>query len=270
MVLRSRWASARRDLLTSVAMPALVAVACAAMLALAAADLDGGRGWLVALLVTAAGPPVGFGWWLARSGVLDPAAWLRVAFLVAAVQLVIAVIPCVGVTANAASGAGPAMAGVLFGLTWVCAAVSVVAARRAHQVLLSPIVPELGATAFRLTLGVRFAITAPALISAHLGVDVDRVEWTARLHRGRNIGPHVHAGVWFADLRQVVPVVLPAQPALHPWLTLPGGTPLYAQPGPALLLRSTHGQWMVPVHDAIVLADVIHRRWRAWGQRSGA
>jgi hypothetical protein len=260
VVLRSRWASARRYLLTSLAMPGLVGVACAVMLALAAADIDGGQGWLALLLLTAAAPPLVFGWWIRRTGVLDPAAWLRVAFLVAGVQLLIGVIPCLGVAATAAPGAEPVV-GVLFGLTWVCAAVSVVAARRAQQALLSPIVPELGATALRLTVGLRFAITAPALISAHFRIDVDRVEWTARLHRGRGIGPYVHAGVRFADLHQVVPIVLPDQPALHLWLTLPNGTPLYAQPGPALLLRSTHGQWMVPVHDPIVLAAVIHRRW---------
>ncbi|MPZ86248.1 MAG: hypothetical protein GEV28_40115 [Actinophytocola sp.] len=265
-VLRPRWQNARRHLLLSVTMPCLVVVLCAAMLGLTAGGPDGFLSWATILLLGALAPAVVFLWWIGRDGILEPAAWLRVTFVVSGTQLLVGVIPCLGVAINATSGAARVVAGGLFVLTWVCGAVCGMAARRAHQTLLAPIIPELGATAFRLTVAVRFAITAPALISAHLEIGADHLGLTARLHRGRSTGPRVDTAIGFADLRQITPIVLAGEPELRPWLTLPNGTVLYAQPGPALLLGSASGPRMVPVHDAIALAELIDRRRQAWGQ----
>jgi hypothetical protein len=267
LVLRPRWRAARRQLLLSVTMPGVVVVLCAGMLGLTASGPEGFPGWAPVLLLGAFAPAVAFVWWIARSGVLDPASWLRVAFVVSGTQLLVGVIPSLGVAMNATSGAAGVGAGVLFALTWVCGAVCVLAARRAHRMLLVPIVPELGATAFHLTVALRFAITAPALVSARLEIGTDRLELTARLHRGRSRGPRVETTMGFAELRQVAAIQLTGEPELRPWLTLPNGPVLYAQPGPALLLTSAAGQRMVPVPDAVVLAELIDRRRQAWEQR---
>lgn len=253
-VLRPRWARARRLLSLSVAMPWLVALACAATSALASA------GWWSALLVAGAVLPAVGHALAVRHDVLRPASWVRHAFLASGVQFLVGVIPCLGVAANAPSGAGRVSSGVLFVLALVCGAVSVVAARRALTALLAPLVPELGATPFRLTVGVRYAVTAPAPVSAHLDIDVDRIGWRARWHRGRDTGPQVAVAVRFAELVGVEPVMLPGEPALRPWVTLPDGTVLYAQPGPALVLHTANRRWLVPVHDALLLAELVNRR----------
>lgn len=83
--------------------------------------------------------------------------------------------------------------------------------------------------------------------------------WTARTHRGRGSGPSAGGVIPFAHLWQVTPVELPEQ---RPWVALSNSTMLYAQPGPALVLTTAGGQWMVPVHDAVVLAAVIDLRRR--------
>jgi hypothetical protein len=243
-------------------MPATVAVLCVGMVVTAATGPGAFPGLVSVLPLGALLPAVGFGWWLRGSGLLDPPAWPRVAFVVSGVQLLVGAIPCVGVAVGLASPAGRGVAGGLFVLTWVCAAVSVVAARRAGRLLTTPLVPDLGATGFRIAIGVRFALTAPELVSARLEICADHLLWEARSHRGRGAGPLARGVVPFGHLRQVVPILLPGQPALHRWVTLPNGTTLYAQPGPALLLTTATDQWMVPVHDAVVVAEIIERRRR--------
>jgi hypothetical protein len=266
-MLRPRWQGARRQLLLSVTMSGLVVVLCASMLGLTASGPEGFLWWATVLLAGALAPAGAFVWWIARSGVLEPASWLRAAFIVSGTQLLVGVIPCLGVAINASSGAAGAVAGSLFPLTWVCGAVCAVTAHRAHRMLIVPMVPELGATAFRLAVALRYAITAPALISARLEIGTDGLDLSARLHRGRSSGPRVEIAMGFADLRQVAAIGLTGEPALRPWLTLPNGAVLYARPGPALLLSSANGQRVVPVHDAVVLAELIDRRRHAWEQR---
>jgi hypothetical protein len=266
-VLQPRWSITRRHLMLSMAMPGLVVVLCAVMLALTVGAPGGFPGWASVLLLGALAPAVAFAWWLRRGGVAEPAGWVRAAVVVPGVQLILGVIPCLGVATTAGSGSGAAVAGVLFALTWVCGAVCVVAARRAQRALLTPIVPELGATAFALTVAVHFVLATPALVSARLEIGADHLGVTARLHRGRSAGPRVELTVRFAELHQVTPTVLDGEPALRPWLTLPDGTILYAQPGPALLLSHASGRQTVPVHDALVLAGLIDRRYRLWRHR---
>lgn len=262
LALGPRWVRTRRCLTVSLAMPTLVAVLCAGMLALAATG-PGGYPWpVLVLLLGALAPAAVYAGSLRGRGVLAPSDWPKTAFVVCGVQLLVAAIPCAGIATATASAAGKVLAAVSFVLCWACLAVSVVAARRALQVLLTPLVPELGATRFTVPVGVRFALTAHDLISARLEIASDRLLWTVRAHRGRGAGPSA-GGVFpfpFAGLRQVAAVELPAVPELHPWVALPDGTMLYAQPGPALLLTTGHGRWMVPVHDAAVLAAVIDLR----------
>jgi uncharacterized membrane protein YtjA (UPF0391 family) len=262
VALQPRWGRVRRDLTVSLAMPFSVVVLCAGVLGLAATGPGGYPLPSVALLPAAVAPAAVYAWWLRGRGVLEPAAWPRVAFVVSGVQVLVAVIPSMGIAAGAASAAGQVVAGVLFVLCWVCLVVSTVAARRAVRVLLTPLVPELGATGFTVAVGVRFALTAWELISARLEIAPDRLVWTAWAHRGRGAGPRAGGVIPFAHLRQVTPIELPGGPQPHPWVALPNGTVLYAQPGPALVLTTTGGQWMVPVHDAVVLAAVIDLRRR--------
>jgi hypothetical protein len=246
----------------SLAMSFSVVVLCAGMLGLVATG-PGEYPWpVVALLFAAVAPAAVYAWWLRGRGLSEPSVWPKVAFVVGGVQLLVAGIPSMGIATSAASGAGQVVAGVLFMLCWACLAVSTVAARRAVQLLLTPLVPELGATGFTLAVGVRFALIAPELISARLEIASDRLVWTARAHRGRGAGPSAGGVIPFADLWQVTPVELPGVPDPHPWVALPNGTVLYAQPGPALSLTTAGGRWIVPVHDAVVLAAVIDLRRR--------
>lgn len=248
-------------MLVSLGMSALVAVLCVGMVGAAATGPAPFPWLLVALPLGALVPAVVYLAWLrGGSGLLDPGSWLRVAFVGGGVQLLVGAIPCVGTSVNLASPAGRVIAGGLFALTWVCAAASAIAARGAARLLTTPLVPELGATGFRIVVGVRFAITAPQLLSASLEIGVDRLVWTIRAHRGRSSGPLVRGAIAFRELVRAVPTLLPERPAPHPWVTMPDGTQLYAQPGPALVLVTDHGQWMVPVHDAAVLAAVIDLR----------
>lgn len=262
LALRPRWERARRDLTVSLAMPCTIVVLCAVMLGMIATG-PGRYPWpVVALLFGAVAPAAGYAWWLRGRGMVAPSGWPKVAFVVCGVQVLLAAIPCVGVAAGTASAAGQVVAGLSFTLCWVCLVVSTVAARRAVKALLSPLVPELGATAFTFAVGVRFALTAPELISARLEIAADRLGWRAWAHRGRGAGPSAGGVIPFAHLSQVRPVDLPGPPELHPWVALSNGTMLYAQPGPALVLATTGGQWMVPVHDAVVLAAIIDQRRR--------
>lgn len=259
-VLWPRWARTRRALMVSLAMPLSIAVLCAGMLGMVATGPDAYPWPVLALLAGAVAPAAVHTWWLRGRGLTAPSDWPKVAFVVCAVQLLLAGIPCVGIASGTASTAGKTVAGLLFMLCWVCLVVAPLAARRAILALLTPVVPELGATAFRFSVGVRFALTAPDLVSARLEIAAGHIEWMARAHRGRSAGPRAGGVIPFTALLRVTPVMLPGRPETHPWVTLPNGTTLYAQPGPALLLTTTNGQWMVPVHDAVVLAQVLDLR----------
>ncbi|XVV01256.1 hypothetical protein ACQPW3_28085 [Actinosynnema sp. CA-248983] len=262
-LLRPRWHRARTRLLWStVVFPFPVVAICLVFLGLAA----GARGWAALPVLGAAVPAVAAAFRVRGRGLTDPPSWLRTAFLVAGCQLLLGVIPGYGIAANTASGPGAAVAGGLFALAWVCAGGSCVAAHRAHRTLLTPLVPELGATGFRLAVPARIVVTTPVLVSASVAIGVDGVEWSARFHKGRSSGPRVDFAVPFARLHDVVAVTLPPEPALRPWVTLPDGTVLYAQPGPALLLRTDSGEWMVPVHDAALTRELLLSRKGRWAR----
>lgn len=262
-VLRPRWHLARTRLLWSaVVLPFTVVAICLVFLTLA----TGARGWAAVPVLGAAVPAAVGALRLRGRGVTDPPSWLPTAFLVAGCQLLFGVIPGFGIAVNTATGAAAGVAYALFASAWPCAAGSCLAAHRAHRALLTPLVPELGATGFHLSVPARIAITAPAPVSASIAIDTDGVRWSARFHKGRASGPRVDFGVPFARLRDVAAVTLPPTPALRPWVTLPDGTVLYAQPGPALLLRADSAEWMVPVHDAVLIRELLLSRQGWWAR----
>ena len=258
-VLRPRWSRARRSLsLSSTLFPGLLVAACATLLGIEAAGPEGVAWWVVVPLLGAAVPAVMFTWWARGNGALDPATWLHAAFLSAGAQLLIGAIPSYGIAVNT-SGAT-----AIFILCWVFAAASCLQAHRARRALLEPMIPELGATPLRLAIAVRFALTAHDLVSAHIDLDAEEVSWSARRRRGRGTGMTIH----FGRLTQVSVATLPSVPPLQPWLMLPGGPVVYAQPGPAVVLTTTSSEWMLPVHDAVLLAELINRRRDLWAQQS--
>ncbi|WP_158854779.1 hypothetical protein [Saccharothrix deserti] len=261
-VLQHRWTHTRTLLLWSVVvLPGTMALICVVFAALA------GTPWAVLPALAAAAMASGFAWWLRRRGLAEPPSWLSTSFLVSGGQLLLGVIPGGGLAMSSASGGGQAAAVVLFALAWACAASSCLTAHRAHRSLMTPVVPELGATDFTLSIAVRFAITTADLASARLDVAADGLTWSARLHRGRSSGPRAEHSVSFADLRDIVAITLPPQPTLQPWLVLPDGTVLVAPPGPAVVMRTVAGEWMVPVHDALLVRDLVLTRRNRWANR---
>ncbi|MEV6236696.1 hypothetical protein [Lentzea sp. NPDC051838] len=239
--------------------PGLIVAACATLLGIGAAGADGIAWWAMVPLLGAAVPAVVLVWWLRGRGALDPAAWLHAAFLAAGAQLLLGAIPSYGISVSST----PAAIGI-FVLCWVFAAASCLQAHRARRALLEPMVPELGSTQLRLAIAVRFALTAHDLVSAHIDLDAEEVSWSARRPRARGAGMTVHLG----RITQVSVVGLPPVPALQPWLMMPGGPVLYAQPGPAVVLTTTSSEWMLPVHDAVLLAELVNRRRELWAQRN--
>ncbi|MEU4804985.1 hypothetical protein [Actinosynnema sp. NPDC023587] len=260
-VLAGRWSRVRRLLsIAALVVPGLLAVVCLVFFV-----LSGLRWWAAMSAVVAVGIAGALAWWLRRA-VLEPPGWTGAVGLCVGCQLLLGCIPGYGAAANAASTLARASAGVLFAVCWVAAGVAVLVAHRAQRALMVPVVADLGATPFVVALSVRFAITTPDLVSARVTVGRDGVEWGARLHRGRGSGPRVAGGVPFGRLREVRPVVLSGHPELRPWMTMPDGTQLYAQPGPAVVLVADSGEWMIPVHDAALVAQLVHKRV-TWASR---
>ncbi|MFS8097459.1 hypothetical protein LFM09_10010 [Lentzea alba] len=264
-VLRDRWSRSQRHItMFSVVFPALQLALCTVIVVVAG---DGGI-WPAAIpLVPVVISAVALRQWLRRQAPLDPRMWLPAGFLVVGVQLLSVAIPAYDIaTSSAPDGlTGPA---VLFLLCWLVAVATCLSAHRAGRVLLTPLVAELGSADLRLTVAVRAAATGPELVSAQIVVERDRVEWTVSLHVGRSGGPRTDVSVSFRELLQVMPVTLPVVPELRPWIVLSGGITLYAQAGPAILLTSTHDQWLIPVHDADLVADLIRRRQALWLQEN--
>jgi hypothetical protein len=262
-LLRERWSRSQRHItMFSVVLPALQLLLCTVIVVMA----GGGGIWPTAIpLVPVAITAVALRQWLRRQTPLDPLMWLPAAFLVAGVQLLSAAVPAYDIATSSTPDAlaGPAS---LFFLCWVVAVATCVSAHRAGRALLVPLAAELGSADLRLRLAVRAAATGPELVSAQIVVERDRVEWTVRLHLRRSGDPRIDVSVPFRELLQVMPVTLPAVPELRPWTVLSGGITLYAQAGPAILLTSTHDQWLIPVHDADLVADLIQRRQALWLQ----
>ncbi|OKI32016.1 hypothetical protein A6A25_26605 [Saccharothrix sp. CB00851] len=260
--LQPRWVRTRALLRWSaLVLPSTVAAVCAAFAVLA------GSWWAALPAVAATLVASGGAWWLRRSGLTRPPSWLPSAFLVAGCQLLLGVIPSLGLALSSTSGGGQALTGALSTAALACAVASCVLAHRANRSLTTPVVPELGATGLTLALAVRFALATPDLASARLDVEEDRLTWSARLHRGRGAGPRAEHVVRFTDLRDVVPTALPPRSTPLTWLRLPDGTALYAPPGPAVLVRTTSGDWMVPVHDALLVRNLVLTRRDRWARR---
>ncbi|MDQ2586743.1 hypothetical protein [Saccharothrix yanglingensis] len=261
VLLQARWTRARLLLRWSaVVLPWTVAASCAVQAVLAGS-------WWAAAPAVGAVLPAAVRTARLRHDVLDPPSWLPTAFLVAGGQLLLGAIPAFGWAYSSASGAARTAAGLLFVAVWVCAGTSCALAHRAHRGLLTPVVPALGATGFALVLPVRFALVTPDLASARLRLGTDRVTWSARLHRGRGAGPAAEHGVPWGDVRDVVVVDLPHQTPPRIWLTLPDGSVLHAPAGPAVLLRTARGDWMVPVHDGHLVRDLLLTRRHRWAGR---
>ncbi|MDX8034885.1 hypothetical protein SK803_32110 [Lentzea sp. BCCO 10_0856] len=168
--------------------------------------------------------------------------WLPAAFLAVGVQLLSVAVPAYDIATSRTPDALTGSA-ILFFLSWVVAVATCVSAHRASRALLTPLVAELGSADLRLTLPVR-------------------------LHVRRSNNPRIDVSIPFRELLKVTPVTLPVVPDLRPWIVLPGGITLYAQGGPAVLLTSTEDQWLLPVHDADLVADLILRRQALWLQGS--
>lgn len=244
----------------SAVLPTLQLLLCTVIVATA----SGGGVWpAMLLLVPVAIAAVALGLWLRHQAPLYPQTWLPAVFLVVGVQLLSVAAPAYGIATSNTPDAltGPA---VLFFLCWVVAVATCVSAHRAGRALLTPLVAELGSADLRLTLAVRAAVTGPEPVSARFVLERDRVEWTVRLQVGRGGGGRIDVSVPLGELLQVMPVTLPVVPALRPWTILPGGITLYAQAGPAILLTSTHEQWLIPVHDADLVTALIRRRQASW------
>ncbi|MFC6092001.1 hypothetical protein [Saccharothrix lopnurensis] len=260
--LQPRWARTTRLLRWSaVVLPWTVAGVCAVFAVLAGS-------WWAVLPVSAAVAAAWVGVLRLRRGSAEPSSWLASAFLVAGCQVLLGVVPGSGLAlSHSSSSGGRAAAGVLFVVAWACAISSCVLAHRANRALTTPVVPELGATDLTLTLAVRFALATPDLASARLDVGEDRLTWSARLHRGRGAGPRAERVVPFAHLRDVVVIALPPRPTPVTWLQLPDGTVLHAPPGPALLVRTAAGEWVLPVDDAPLVRELVLTRRNRWARR---
>ncbi|MGW1677837.1 hypothetical protein [Saccharopolyspora sp. NPDC002376] len=191
--------------------------------------------------------------WVVRKGNTDPSNAGRIAFLAGGATVLVGLIPSVGL-------AGGWLAGVLFVVGAVLFVASVALAFRGHRTMMTPLVPELGSMPVRLRIATRSAVDAADLISSSLVLDLDRISWTARRHRA-NGGPQVDATVPFQQLCGARPITLPTQ---QPRLSLPDGTVLLAPPGPAIVLATTAGERMIPVHDAALVVGLVERRVAKW------
>ncbi|ANZ40614.1 hypothetical protein BBK82_36045 [Lentzea guizhouensis] len=260
-VLHERWSRSQLHVtMFSLVLPMTQVLLCAAVVAMA----DEGITWPTAIpLVSTVIAAVALRQLLQHQAPLDPLMWRPAAFLVAGVQLLSGAIPTYGIATTSGPDAltGPA---ILFLFCWAVAIATCVSAHRAGRALLTPLVPELGSADLRLRLAVRAATTGPERVSAQIVVERDRVEWTARLHTRRGGDPRIDLSVPFRELLQVTPVTLPVVPELRPWIVLSGGITLYTQAGPAVLVTATHDQWLIPVDDADLVADLVRRRQARW------
>lgn len=265
-VLRDRWSRSRKYITTfSVFLPALQVLLCTAIVVLA----DGALASPAALpLIPVALAAVALRLWLRREAPLDPSTWLPAASLTAGVQLLSSAIPAYGI-ATTITAETQTLPIILFFLCLVVAVATCTCAHRAAKALLRPLVAELGSADLRLTLAVRVAAAWPEPVSAQIVIGRDRVEWTVCLVAGRRHGTWIDKSVPFRELLEVAPVTLPVVPDLRPWIILPGEITLYAPAGPAIVLTSVHDQWLIPVHDADLVAELVTRRRDLWSQSSG-
>ncbi len=192
-----------------------------------------------------------------RSLRYEPPRWGRAAFLAGGCQLLLGGIPAVGMAMNAGTTLATVGASVVFLLQLTLLVLGFVFAHRAHRVLLFPPCPELGATPF--TVAFRARIADLGLFSGSVAIAGDRVEWSARRHKGRG-GPTAYGSLPFDRLRGARPTMLPDTGQRIPWLRLSDDSAVHTSAGPAVLLASDAGEWMLPVPDAEVFVHLL--RWR--------
>ncbi|MCX2948831.1 hypothetical protein [Lentzea sp. NEAU-D7] len=260
-VLRERWSRSQRYVTAfSVFLPALQFLPCTAIVLLAGGGIISSAAIALVPIAVAA---LALRHWLRRQTPLDPSSWLPAAAIAVGAQQLSIAIPGYGIATGRTHDelTGPT---VLFFGSWSVAAATCVAAHRASRALLKPLIAELGSADVRLPLDVRAAVSGPELVSAQIVVDHDRVEWTVRLYAGLGRGSRLDNSVPFRELIRVLPVTLPAVPVLRPWTVLPGGITLYAQAGPAVLLTSMNDEWLIPVHDAVLVTELLNRRQELW------
>ena len=265
-VLRERWSRSQRYITAfSVLLPALQFLLCTAIVMLTG---DGLFSVAAVPLVPVALAALALRHWLRRQTPLDPSSWPPAAFLAVAVQQLSIAIPAYGIATARTPDAltGPA---VLFFGSWAVAVATCLAAHRASRALLTPLAAELGSADLRLTIEARTAVSGPALVSARIVLDRDRVEWTVCLHAGRGRAARLERSVPFRDLIRVMPVTLPVVPELRPWTVLPGGITLYADAGPGVVLTTIEDEWLLPVHDAALVTELLNRRRELWALGTG-
>ncbi|SFB16401.1 hypothetical protein SAMN05216266_105308 [Amycolatopsis marina] len=260
-VLQPRWARARSYLLVALAgVPLLILLSSALLVAVAAAHEF--AWWLVLPLLGSALPALVLAARLSTL-TLEPHRWLKAAFLTAGCQLLIGGIPAVGMAVNAGSGGASAAATVAFLAQWALLVLGCVFAYRASRVLLVPVCPELAATPFTVAFRARLPNIGDGLLSGSARVARDRVEWSARRHKGRG-GPTAEGQFTFEHVRAVRVSALPPATQHIPWLRLSDGSTMYTSPGPAVILSTDAGECMLPIADAGLFADLLNRRIAAW------
>lgn len=260
-VLQPRWSRARSLLLAGlIACPVLFALSC--VLLVGTAVSAGLVWWLVLPLLGSGIPAVVVALRLHRL-ILEPHRWLPSAFLVCGVQLLLGGIPATGMAFGAVSGTASAVVTGTFVTQWIVLALSCVFAYRASRTLLLPVCPELGSTSFTVAFRARLPITGDGLLSGSTRIRGDRVEWSARRHRGRG-GPTAEGHVTFDRIHSVRASVLPPSAQRIPWLRLSDGSTMYTSPGPVVLVGTDAGEWMFPIPDAGLFIEVLTRRITTW------
>ncbi|WP_116045639.1 hypothetical protein [Amycolatopsis palatopharyngis] len=260
-VLQPRWAKARGYLLLALAgCPSLIALSSALMVTMAGAHEF--AWWLVLPLLGSALPAVVLA---VRLSALtrEPHLWLKAAFLTMACQQLLGGIPAVGMAVSAGSAGASTVATVAFLAQWGLLVLGCVFAYLASRALLLPVCPELAATPFTVAFRARLPITGDGLLSGSARVVRDRVEWSTRRHRGRG-GPTAAGQLTFDRIRAVRIAELPPATPRIPWLRLSDGSTMYTSPGPAVILATDLGEWMFPITDAGLFADLLNRRIAAW------
>ncbi|WP_298180714.1 hypothetical protein [Saccharomonospora sp.] len=254
-LLQPRWARARGSLLTALAGCPWTIVALCVLALVVTVAVDGFAVWPVLPVVGAVVPAV-LALASVRGLVSEPPRWVRAAFLTGGVQLLLGVFPAVGFATNA-GGAGAVTATVVLVLALAAVALGVFFARRAMQALLTPVSRELGATPF--TVAVRARLHDTGLVSGSVSIGRAGLEWAARRHRATG-----HGHLSFSELRDVVPTMLPGTSGPVPWLALSDGSVAQAVPGPAVLLRTSSQDVLLPVDEPHVFVELLSVRVAAW------
>lgn len=262
-VLQPNWERAQVRLHIGLVVCPLVVVVVAATLVAITAAVGDFREWTL-LAIAGSALPAAILLAVVRKKVTAPHTWLLMAILGGAGQVILGVIPAVAASlpaAPAVSTAGLVLEGAL--VVSGC-----VLSYRAMRTLLWPLRPELGRTAFTITLRAR--IQGPGLLAGTVLITRDGIEMRAtsrRLAGGRS-----HA--WFRlDAEQLAgarPDTLPAAAGNYPWLRLSSGAMVTARPGPIVVLAARGGEHILPVNEATACAELLQHRIGTWRGATGS